>query len=220
MNGGATCVTRPIEWTPAAGWNELWDATTLAGWTYSGAGAIARNSMTALGTSGGATATNTGALTYTARTFKDFHLQLKYRATATNNNGGVLLRNGEQVAILDNGTAATRSGAIVGLAPTTSAQARPVREWNTLDVIAYGDRITSRLNGVEVASGISTRAQEGTIGLENAGNNLMYADVRIKALAPDTTKPTITLTSPRRGPDVPAGRRPTSRSTTAPTSRT
>ena len=104
--------------TPAAGWNELWDATTLAGWTYSGAGAIARNSMTALGTSGGATATNTGALTYTARTFKDFHLQLKYRATATSNNGGVLLRNGEQVAILDNGTAATRSGAIVGLAPT------------------------------------------------------------------------------------------------------
>ena len=146
---------------PAAGWNELWDATTLAGWTYSGAGAIARNSMTALGTSGGATATNTGALTYTARTFKDFHLQLKYRATATSNNGGVLLRNGEQVAILDNGTAATRSGAIVGLAPTTSAQARPVREWNTLDVIAYGDRITSRLNGVEVASGISTRAAGG-----------------------------------------------------------
>ena len=162
--------------------------------------------MTALGTSGGATATNTGALTYTARTFKDFHLQLKYRATATNNNGGVLLRNGEQVAILDNGTAATRSGAIVGLAPTTSAQARPVREWNTLDVIAYGDRITSRLNGVEVASGISTRAQEGTIGLENAGNNLMYADVRIKALATDTTKPTVTVSSARRGPDVPAGR--------------
>ena len=73
------------------------------------------------------------------RTFKDFHLQLKYRATATNNNGGVLLRGGEQVAILDNGTAATRTGAIVGLAPTTSAQAKPVREWNTLDVIAYGD---------------------------------------------------------------------------------
>ena len=199
VNGGATCVSRTIEWQPAAGWNELWDATTLAGWAYSGAGAIARNSMTALGTSGGASATNTGALTYTARTFKDFHLQLKYRATATSNNGGVLLRNGEQVAILDNGTAATRSGAIVGLAPTTSAQARPVREWNTLDVIAYGDRITSRLNGVQVASAISTRAQEGTIALENAGNNLMYADVRIKALAPDTTAPTITVTNPREG---------------------
>ena len=64
----------------------------------------------------------------------------------------MLLRGGEQVAILDNGTAATRTGAIVGLAPTTTAQARPVREWNTLDVIAYGNRITSRVNGVEVAS--------------------------------------------------------------------
>ena len=156
MNAGLACpdtaVSRTLAWQPAAGWNELWDATTLAGWTYSGAGAIARNSMTALGTAGGATATNSGALTYTARTFKDFHLQLKYRAAATSNNGGVLLRGGEQVAILDNGTAATRTGAIVGLAPTTTAQARPVREWNTLDVIAYGSRITSRVNGIEVAS--------------------------------------------------------------------
>ena len=75
-----------------------------------------------------------------------------------------------------------------------------MREWNTLDVIAYGDRITSRLNGVEVASGISTRAQEGTIGLENAGNNLMYADVRIKALTTDTTKPTITCPHRADGP--------------------
>jgi M6 family metalloprotease-like protein len=199
VNAGATCVTRPIEWTPAAGWNELWDATTLSGWTYSGAGAIARNAMTALGTSGGATAANPGALTYTGRTFRDFHLQLSYRVTQTSNNGGVLLRNGEQVAILDNGTAATRTGAILNVAPTTSAQAKPTREWNTLDVIAYGDRITSLVNGVRVASGISTRAQEGTIALENAGNNLMYADVRIKALTTDTTNPAVTLTTPRAG---------------------
>ena len=175
--------------------------------------------MTALGTSGGATATNTGALTST-RTFKDFHLQLKYRATATSNNGGVLLRNGEQVAILDNGTAATRSGAIVGLAPTTSAQARPVREWNTLDVIAYGDRITSLLNGVRVASGISTRAQEGTVGLENAGNNLMYADVRIKALDAGHDEADDHPHDARARARRSCRGRPTSRSMTAPTSRT
>jgi hypothetical protein len=148
--------------------------------------------MNALGTAGGATATNTGALT-TTRTFKDFHLQLKYRATATSNNGGVLLRQGDQVAILDNGTAATRSGAILNLAPTGSAQAKPVREWNSLDVIAYGNRITSRLNGVEVATHTGTRPDQGPIGLENAGNNLMYADVRIKELAQDTTSPTIAI---------------------------
>jgi hypothetical protein len=155
--------------------------------------------MTALGTSGGASANNPGALTYTARTFKDFHLQLKYRATQTSNNGGVLLRNGEQAAILDNGNSDTRTGAIVGLAPNPTPQHKPTREWNTLDVIAYGDRITSLVNGVRVASAISTRPQEGTIALENAANNLMYADVRIKELTTDTTNPTVALTTPREG---------------------
>ena len=33
----------------------------------------------------------------------------------------------------------------------------------------------------------------GRIGLENAGNNLMYADVRIRELTTDTTAPTITV---------------------------
>jgi hypothetical protein len=150
--------------------------------------------MTTLGTSGGATATNPGALT-TNRRFGDFHLQLKYRASATSNNGGVIVRGGDQVAILDNGTAGTRSGAIVGLAPTSTAQAKPVREWNTLDVIAYGNRVTSRLNGVEVASHTGTRPTDGPIALENAGNNLMYADIKLKELAPDTTAPTITIRS-------------------------
>lgn len=186
------CTTASIAWTPSAGWQELWDATTLSGWAYAGTGSIARNSMTALDTAGGASATSTGALT-TTRSFKDFHLQLKYRAAATSNNGGVIVRGGDQVAILDNGTAATRSGAIVGLAATSSAQAKPVREWNTLDVIAYGNRITSRLNGVEVASHSGSRPEAGPIALENAGNNLMYADIKLKELTADSTAPTITI---------------------------
>ena len=157
-------VSRTIAWQPAAGWNELWDATTLAGWTYSGAGSIARNSMTALGTAGGATATNSGALTYTARTFKDFHLQLKYRAAATSNNGGVLLRGGEQVAILDNGTAATRTGAIVGLAPThdRAGQAGARVEHARRDRLRQP--LTSRVNGVEVASGDGAHAARARSG--------------------------------------------------------
>jgi PKD repeat protein len=184
VNSGLACAgdapSRTIAWRPKAGWNELWDATTLAGWTHHGAGTIAPNSMTALGTAGGP-----GALTYTARAYKDFHLQLKYRATSASNDGGVLVR-GEQVAILDNGSADTRTGAIVGKAPAASAEAKPVREWNTLDVIARGDTLTSRVNGVEVASA-TVAPGAGTIGLENAGSNVMYADVRILELPAETS---------------------------------
>ena len=71
-------------------------------------------------------------LFYGAREFKDFELSVDYRAAATNSNGGVLLRfprpatmadadrSGYQVAVLDNGTAATRSGAILQERPALS----------------------------------------------------------------------------------------------------
>ena len=105
VNSGLACadtaVSRTIAWQPTQGWNELWDATTLAGWSSIGAGSIARNSMTSLGTAGNATSANPGALWYSARSFRDFHLQLKYRAAATSNNGGVLLRMPQPAAVAD-----------------------------------------------------------------------------------------------------------------------
>ena len=81
--------------------------------------------MTTLGTSGGATATNPGALTYHTGASATSTCSSSTARRRPRNNGGVILRSGDQVAILDNGTAATRSGAILGLAPTPSAQAKP-----------------------------------------------------------------------------------------------
>ena len=140
--------------------------------------------MTALGTSGGATATNTGRADLHRATFKDFHLQLKYRATATSQQrrrAAARRRPGRDPRQRHRGDAQRRDRR--PRADARSAQAKPVREWNTLDVIAYGDRITSppeRRRGRERDQ--HGARPEGTIGLENAGNNLMYADVRIKAL--------------------------------------
>ena len=87
--------------------------------------------MTALQGAGGS-ATNAGVLYYGAREYKDFELSVDYRGAATNSNGGVLLRfpkptaiadadrSGYQVAVLDNGTAATRTGAILQERPALS----------------------------------------------------------------------------------------------------
>ena len=108
--------------------------------------------MTALAGAGGSAA-NAGVLCYGAREYKDFELSVDYRAAATNSNGGVLLRfprpatiadadrNGYQVAVLDNGTAATRSGALLQERPALVLRAvdrastsKPTREWNTLTI--------------------------------------------------------------------------------------
>ena len=211
-----------IDWTykPGAdGFAELWDGESLAGWTSVGTGTIARNFMTSLATAGGATSANPGALYYSPRQFKDFELSVDYRTAATNNNGGVFLRfpapatvgdidrGGYQVAILDNGAATTRTGAITQeRGPVTSFAAptapstlyKPTREWNTLTIRAVRSHIQVWINGVLTATydQATRNGRAGYIGLENAGNNLMYRSVRVKELAPDTVAPTITVDVP------------------------
>ena len=140
--------------------------------------------MTSLQGAGGSAA-NAGVLFYGAREYKDFELSVDYRAAATNSNGGVLLRfpqpatmadadrSGYQVAVLDNGTAATRTGALLqerpalSYAPSTARRSfKPTREWNTLTITRHPLRtITVRLNGVQVSQyNDATRAARATSG--------------------------------------------------------
>ena len=155
--------------------------------------------MTALQGAGGS-ATNAGVLYYGAREYKDFELSVDYRGAATNSNGGVLLRfpkptaitdadrSGYQVAVLDNGTAATRTGAILqerpalSYATSSATNFKPTREWNTLKITAIGGQITVRLNGVQVSQYNDATRRSGYIGLENAGTGVMYRNVRITDL--------------------------------------
>ena len=170
---------------------ELWDGETLAGWRVRRHRVDAPQLHDRAARRGGATPANAGVLWfYGARQFKDFELSVDYRAAATNSNGGVLLRfprpaaiadadrNGYQVAVLDNGTAATRSGALLQERPgavlraVERAAAKPTREWNTLDITrrrartspcastACGQRSTTTAtrNGAPATSGSRTPA--------------------------------------------------------------
>jgi hypothetical protein len=116
-------------------------------------------------------------------------------------------RGGYQVAILDNGAAGTRSGAITqerGPATTFAAPTapstlyKPTREWNTLTIKAVRSHIQVWINGVLTSTydAATRNGRAGYIGLESAGNNLMYRSVRIKELAPDTVAPTVTVDVP------------------------
>jgi hypothetical protein len=197
--------TKTVTWRQLGQTAELWDGASLSGWTYAGTGSTSRNGMTALQGAGGSAA-NAGVLYYGAREYKDFELSVDYRGAATNSNGGVLLRfpkptavadadrNGHQVAILDNGTTATRTGAItqerptVSYATSTAANFKPTREWNTLHITAIGGRITVRLNGTQVSEFTNATRRSGYIGLENAGTGVMYRNVRIKDLNVSSTE--------------------------------
>ena len=131
-----------------------------------------------------------------------------------------MFARGRQVAILDNGTADTRTGAIVGLSARRDQPGQARARVEQLDVIAYGGKLTSRVNGVEVASANRVPRRSRRIGLENAGNNLMYADPRIKDADQRTDRAHGHDPQRPRRPDPAPGlavHRPT---TSAPTSRT
>ena len=203
---------------------ELWDGETPGGLGVRGTGSASRNFMASLAGAGGSAA-NAGVLFYGAREYKDFELSVDYRASATNSNGGVLLRfprpatmadadrNGYQVAVLDNGTAATRSGALLqerpalSYAPSNAVAAKPTREWNTLTIRAIRSHVTVRLNGVLVSEYHDARLAAGHIGLENAGTGVMYRHVRIrdraaKGTVGGTVPPTLSLTLGRPPPSA------------------
>ena len=67
-----------------------------------------------------------------------------------------------------------------------------------LTIKAVRSHIQVWINGVLTSTyDTATRnGRTGYIGLENAGNNLMYRSVRIKELAPDTVAPTVTVDVP------------------------
>ena len=161
-----------------------------------GTGSSNRNFLASLAGAGGSAA-NAGVLFYGAREFKDFELSVDYRASATNSNGGVLLRfprpatiadadrNGYQVAVLDNGTAATRTGALLqerpalSYAPSNAAAAKPTREWNTLTIPRSAGTSPCASTACWSASTTTRRLGAGHIGLENAGTGVMYRNVKI-----------------------------------------
>ena len=118
------------------------------------------------------------------------------------------------MAILDNGSATTRTGAITqerGPATTFAAPTapstlyKPTREWNTLTIKAVRSHIQVWINGVLTSTydAATRNGRVGYIGLENAGSNLMYRSVRVKELAPDTVAPTVTVDVPATLATVP-----------------
>lgn len=113
--------------------------------------------------------------------FEDFRLQLEFRYPS-GSNSGVYLRGRYEVQIQDDRGKALdplRIGGIYGfIAPRTDA-ARPAGEWQNLDIVLVGRRITITLNEIEI---ITNREIPGITGgaldsrEENAGPLMLQGD--------------------------------------------
>lgn len=179
------------------GFTPLFDGT-LNGWDHVGAGGFDVQGHT-LTTRGG-----TGLLWYKRQSFRDFVLRLDYRQFHEMDNSGVFLRfpsltgydrreawlvaveRGYEVQVDERGDGPLhQTGAVYDLAPATRRAAKPIGEWNALEVEAKGDRITVRLNGEKVSVLTDApRGAEGHIGLQNhhEGSRVQFRNIRVKTL--------------------------------------
>jgi 3-keto-disaccharide hydrolase len=59
---------------------------------------------------------------------------------------------------------------------------KAVGEWNKMQVTCQGGKITSLLNGAEVAKGEKSEPDKGAIGWQSEGQPIRFRDLRIKSL--------------------------------------
>jgi hypothetical protein len=192
----------------------LFDGRTLDGWEHLGPGKFVVEDGV-LRTEGGM-----GLLWYAREKLGNCVIRVVYKGANDRSNSGVYLRiadkpkdewyavhHGFEVQIMDQGTEGRSTGSIYTFA---KAAVKPAKsgEWNTLEITLKGNRITTAINGVQVAdfdsSGLKPEATEisgegdpargprpefGYIGLQNHDKNsvVYFRDVLVRPL-PETSK--------------------------------
>jgi len=172
-------------------WTDLFDGTSLDGWTTRGPRPSAWKAH-----GGMLVNVERGADLFTTRDFMNFDLSLEFKLPK-DGNSGVYLRGRKEVQLFDSygkrDVDAQDCGAIYNVqAPKVNA-ARPAGEWNTLLVRVVGDRIRVILNGRTViqdlavahATGQALGTEVGTPGpilLQGRLSAAAFRKIRIRPL--------------------------------------
>lgn len=157
---------------------DLFDGSTLTGWSQAGPGGFDVVDETLQ------TRDGMGLLWYSAGEFTDFELTLEWRVGAATDNSGVFLRfpdpgddpwvavdQGYEVQINDNPDGdPQKTSAIYNFAEPREAASRPVGEWNDFRIRVVGQHYEVWLNDTLVNDFRSTdpaRGARGHVGLQN-----------------------------------------------------
>ena len=175
------------------GGRSLLDGRTLAGWQQVGPGRFVVQPDGSIATEGGM-----GLLYYKERPFRDFVLELDYKADSPGANSGIFVRfpnapstpndavqGGYEIQIDNNAQNAIHTtGAVYDVAAPSHNAAKPAGQWNNYRIEVTGQRYQIYLNGEKVNDFIGTRGREGYIGLQNhdADSRVQFRNVRVTPL--------------------------------------
>lgn len=215
----------------AQGWQLLFDGTTREGWrgynktNFPAAWVVEDGTLSCRGEAsrGEAGKADGGDLIYSKRLFSDFDLRLEWKISEAGNSGIFYLarevagwpiyKSGLEMQILDNekhpdsfrGKDGNRkAGSLYDLIPAKPQNARPVGEWNSIEIVCYHGKVVHRQNGAVVLEyelwtpkwnslvssskfpGMNPNwaniAKDGMIGLQDHGNDVWFRNIKIRVL--------------------------------------
>ena len=158
---------------------QLFDGTTLNGWTQAGPGNFVVDNGALRSQDG------LGLLWYSLAQFRDFELSVDWKITLAGDNSGIFIRfpdpngdpfnavrEGYEVQIDDlgapDGAPIYKTGALYGVEPPLVAAAKPPGQWNTYVIRVVGQTYNVTLNGQPVITNfVGNRSRRGFIGLQN-----------------------------------------------------
>ena len=191
---GTEDTTQPDEPT----WISLLDGPNLEGWTQVGPGRFVQEENGRIRSEGGM-----GLFYYDERSFRDYVLELEYKASSDTANSGIFLRfperaedpshaieEGYEVQIHDSGDPVHRTGAIYDQSASFQNAAKPAGEWNQYRIRVTGHRYEVFLNGTKVNDFFGDRGREGFIGVQNHDpeSTVWFRNIRVRPL-PDRDYP-------------------------------
>jgi hypothetical protein len=186
--------------TAEKSWVSLFDGKDLSGWKNNGSEKWVVDDGAILGES---TVGKYGYLT-TEKTYRDFNLRLRFKCE-TDGNSGVFTRSritgespktgpdieGMQVEVdptrHTGGLYESGGRGWVALPTPEGERAIKPRDWNDLEILAQGNHIITRLNGVQIVdfTDPAPRFTEGVIGLQlhtGGGVKIRFKDIYIQEL--------------------------------------
>jgi len=196
---------------PSTAWRAIFDGKSLDGWEHIGPGKMVLKDGV-IQTEGGM-----GLLWYTKEKFGNCVIRVVYKSTSKSSNSGVFIRiadkpkdewyavhHGYEVQICDVQDEFHGTGSLYSLSKATARPARPVGEWNTLEITLKGRRVLVSVNGTlvndfdaetaEVPKRTKSfepergpRPEAGYIGLQNHDDyahdaHVIFKEVSVRAL--------------------------------------
>lgn len=230
----STAVTAPeinklTEEEAGADWQLLFDGTTSTGWRgynkteFPKGWEIVDGTLHCIGTgTGEAGAENGGDIIYNKK-FKNFNLKVEWKISKGGNSGIFYLgqevpgwpiyKTAPEMQVLDNinhidanlGKNGNRqAGSLYDLLPAKPQNAKPIGEWNSVEIIVYKGTVVHKQNGEtvleyhlwtddwkklvkdskfpELNPNWADVAKEGFIAFQDHGDNVWYRNVKIKEL--------------------------------------